>query len=50
VYRVIVGKPEGKKPIGRLRRRWGIMLRRIYRNWDVGRGMDGIDLTQDRDR
>jgi hypothetical protein len=49
VYRVIVGNSEGKKPIGRPRRRWGIMLRRISRNWDVGGGMDGINLTQDRD-
>jgi hypothetical protein len=26
VYRVLVGKPEGKRPLGRPRRRWGIIL------------------------
>jgi hypothetical protein len=45
VYRVLVGKLEGKKPIGRPRRRW------IFRKWDVGgRGKDWIELAQDRDR
>jgi len=32
IYRVLVGKPEGKGPVGRPRRRWGIM---ISRKWDV---------------
>jgi hypothetical protein len=36
VYRVLVGKPEGKRPLGRPRRRWGIILRCISRRWDVG--------------
>ena len=36
VYRVLVGKPEGKRPLGRHRRRWGIILRWIFRKWDVG--------------
>jgi hypothetical protein len=36
VYRVLVGKPEGKRPLGRPRCRWGIILRRIFRKWDVG--------------
>jgi hypothetical protein len=31
VYRVLVGKPEGKRPLGRLRHRWGIILRWIFR-------------------
>ena len=31
VYRVLLGKPEGKRPLGRPRRRWGIILRRIFR-------------------
>jgi len=35
VYMVLVGKPEGKRPLGRLRRRWGIILRYIFRQWDV---------------
>ena len=30
-----VGKPEGKKPLGRPRRRW-IIFRWIFRKWDVG--------------
>jgi len=36
VYRVLVGKPEGKRPLGRPRRMWGIILRWIFRTWDVG--------------
>jgi hypothetical protein len=47
-YRILVGKPEGKRPLGRLRRRRvdniKIDLREI--GWD---GMDWIDLAQDRD-
>jgi len=35
VYRVLVGKPEGKNPLGRPRRRWEIILRWIFRKWDV---------------
>jgi hypothetical protein len=48
-YRILVGKPEGKRPLGRPRRRWvdsnKIDLREI--GWG---GMDWIDLTQDRDQ
>jgi hypothetical protein len=36
VYRVLVGKPEGKRPLGRPRRRWELILRRIFRKWVVG--------------
>ena len=36
VYRVLVGKPEGKRPLGRPKRRWGIILGWISRRWDVG--------------
>ena len=32
----LVGKPEGKRPLGRPRRRWWIILRWISRRWDVG--------------
>ena len=43
-YRLLVGKPEGKRPMGRPRRRW-VDLR------EVGCGyMDWIGLAQDRDR
>ena len=35
-YRILVGKPEGKRPLGRPRRRWELILRRIFRKWVVG--------------
>jgi hypothetical protein len=35
VYRVLVGKPEGKGPLGRPSCRWGIILRWIFRKWDL---------------
>ena len=34
VYKVLVGKPEGKRPLGRPRHRW-VILRWIFRKWDV---------------
>jgi hypothetical protein len=34
VYRVLVRRPEGKKPLGTLRSRWGIILRWIFKKWD----------------
>ena len=36
MYRVLVGKPEGKRPLGRLRHRWEDNIRWIFRKWDVG--------------
>jgi hypothetical protein len=39
-YRVLVGKPEGRRPLGRARRRWGITFRWIFRKYDVGYGLD----------
>ena len=36
VYRVLVGKPEGRRPLGRPRRRWVDNIRTISRRWDVG--------------
>jgi hypothetical protein len=48
-YRILVGKPEGTRPLGRPARRWEdnikINLREI--GWD---GMDWINLAQDKDR
>jgi hypothetical protein len=48
-YRILVGKPQGKRPLGRPRRRWvdniKVDLREI--GWD---GMNWIKLTQDRDQ
>jgi len=38
VYRVLVGKPDGKRPLRKPRRRWGnrgIILRWVFRRWDV---------------
>jgi len=49
VYRVSVGKPEGKRPLGRPRRRWVYNMRIDLQ--EVGCGyMDWIGLAQDRDR
>ena len=49
VYRVLVGKPEGKRSLARPRRRWVNNIRTDLR--EVGCGyMDWIGLAQDRDR
>jgi len=48
VYRVLVGKPDGKRPMGRPRRRWVDIRTDLL---EVGCGyMDWIGLAQDRDR
>jgi len=49
VYRVLVGKPEGKRPLGRPKRRW---VDNIWMDLqEVGCGyMDWTGLAQDRDR
>ena len=48
VYRVLVGEPEGKRPLGRSRRRWVVNIRMDLQ--EVGCGyMDWIGLAQDRD-
>ena len=46
VHRVLVGKPEGKRPLGRPRRRWGIILRWIFRKWEgvVGTGRSWLRI------
>jgi len=49
VYRILVGKPEGKRPLGRPRRRWEDDIRMDLQ--EVGCGyMDWIGMAQDRDR
>ena len=48
VYRVLVGKPEGKRPLGRPRRRWEDNIKMDLR--EVGGGGDWMRLAQDRDR
>jgi hypothetical protein len=49
VYKVLVGKPEGKKPLGRPRHRWEDGIRMNLEEIDLG-GVDWIRLAQDRDR
>ena len=49
VYRVLVGKPEGKRALRRPRRRWQDNINMVLQ--EVGcEGMDWIELAQDRDR
>jgi hypothetical protein len=48
-YRILVGKPEGKRPLGRPRLRWEDNIRMDLREIG-GDGMDWIDLAQDRDQ
>ena len=40
VHKVLVGKPDGKRPLGRPKRRWEVILRWIFRKWEgvVGTG------------
>ena len=49
VYRVLVGKPEGKRSLGRFRRRWEDNIKMDFQEVGSG-GMDWIELAQDRDR
>jgi hypothetical protein len=49
VYTILVGRPEGKRPLGRLRLRWEDNIRMDLQEVECG-GMDWIDLAQDRDR
>jgi len=49
VYRVLVEKPEGKRPLGRPRRRWEDNIKMDLQEAGCG-GMDWIQLAQDRDR
>jgi hypothetical protein len=48
-YRILVGKPEGKKPLGRQKRKWVDSIKMDLREvgWD---GLDWIDVAQDRDQ
>jgi hypothetical protein len=49
MYKVLVGKPEGKRPLGRPRRRLEDGIRMDVREIGLG-GVDWIRLSQDRDR
>jgi hypothetical protein len=44
VYRVLVGKPEGKRPLGRPRHRWEDNIKMDLQEVGCG-GMDGIELA-----
>jgi hypothetical protein len=48
-YRILVGKPEGKRPLGRPRRRCEDNIRMDLKQIEWG-GMDWIDLAQDTDQ
>jgi hypothetical protein len=48
VYRVLMGKPKVKSPLGRPRRRWEVNIKVDIQEEGYG-GMDLIELTQDRD-
>jgi hypothetical protein len=48
-YRILVGKPEGERPLGRPGRRWEDDIRMDLGEIGWG-GMDWIDLSQDRDQ
>jgi hypothetical protein len=48
-YRILVGKPEGKRPLARPRRRWGDNIKMDLR--EIGWvDVDWIELVQDRDQ
>jgi hypothetical protein len=46
--RILVGRPEGRRPLGRPRRRYEDNIKMDPQ--EVGSGMDWIELAQDRDR
>ena len=49
MYRILVGKPEGKRPLGRPRRRWEDNNKMDLQEVGCG-GMDWMELAQNRDR
>jgi hypothetical protein len=48
VHRILVGKPEGKRPLGRPRRRWEYNIKMVLQEVG-GRSGDWMDLDRDRD-
>ena len=49
VYRALVGKPEGKRPLGKPRRRWEDNIKKDFQEAGGGCG-DWMELPQDKDR
>jgi hypothetical protein len=49
VYRVLVGKPDGKRPLGRLRHRWEDNIKMALQEFGGGRG-DWMEMAEYRDR
>ena len=49
MYSVFLGKPDGKRPLGRPRRRWEDNIKMDLQEMGCG-GIDWIELAQDRDR
>jgi hypothetical protein len=49
VYKVLVGKPEGRRPLGRPRRRWEYDVRMDLREIGFG-GVDWFRLAEEKDR
>ena len=50
MYRVLVGRPGGKRPLVRPRGRWEGNIKMDLQEVGCGGGMDWIELAQDRDR
>ena len=48
VCRILVGKPVGKRPLGRPKLRWEVNIKMDLKEMKFG-GMDWIELAQDRD-
>jgi hypothetical protein len=48
-YKVFMGRPERRRPLGRPRRRWENSIKMDFQELGWG-GMDSIELAQDRDR
>jgi hypothetical protein len=48
-YRILVGRPEGRRPLGRPRRSWEENIKMDLQDVGWG-GMDWIEMAQDRDR
>jgi hypothetical protein len=50
VYRILVGRPEGRRPLGRPRRKWEDNIKMVLQEVERGGGPDWIYMAQDRDR